>query len=38
MENINRFTRYEEEFLNSSKIVSRALSQLQGTNGNAGQI
>ena len=32
----DRFSSYEEEFLNSSKIVSRAMNQLSAANGSQG--
>ena len=32
----DRFARYEEDFLNSSRIVTRTITQLSGTRGNAG--
>jgi hypothetical protein len=35
---MDRFRRYEEEFLNSSRIVSRGLRQLEATNGNVDAV
>ena len=34
----DRFARYEEDFLNSSRIITRTISQLSGTRGNAGEL
>lgn len=35
---IDRFSRFEEDFLNSSRIVTRTISQLSGSRGNADTI
>ena len=34
----DRFARYEEDFLNSSRIVTRTITQLSGTRGNVDSI
>jgi len=33
----DRFKRYEEDFLNSTRIISRGMKQLESSSGNVGE-